>query len=143
MPWGRREECILSVPANYQWELGSPPIPTSERVAVPFEKDFRIPRPLGSLVLDDLYTGVQRSNGWSEMWFRDNAAGVQVVVRSDERFREMVIHASRVRGVLCLEPYSCATDAFNLESRDIDAGMVALEPGARWWGEVSIEVRPV
>jgi aldose 1-epimerase len=36
------------------------------------------------------------------------------------------------REAVCLEPYTCTTDAANLQPRGIDAGWLTLEPGQRW-----------
>lgn len=40
------------------------------------------------------------------------------------------------RPVICIEPYTRVTDAFNLESRGVDAGMDVLPAGEEWRAEV-------
>jgi aldose 1-epimerase len=41
---------------------------------------------------------------------------------------------------LCLEPYTCTTDAVNLQQRGVDAGWLVLPPGATWSGVVEMVV---
>ena len=56
---------------------------------------------------------------------------------SPER-RGWVVFAPTNRPVICLEPYTCATDAHNLHARGLDAGMIVLPPGETWEGRIRI-----
>jgi galactose mutarotase-like enzyme len=62
-------------------------------------------------------------------------------VRSDSGFREEVAFAPLARDVLCLEPYSCPTYAFNLEARGTAAAVTKLELGREWRGSIENEAR--
>ena len=62
-------------------------------------------------------------------------------MRADASFREWVVYAPPGRPTICLEPYTCTTDAFNLAAQGIDGGLVAVEPGGVWRGSVWITVR--
>jgi len=68
----------------------------------------------------------------------DEAAGLQVLQRCDPVFREVVVYTPPGRNAVCLEPYTCATDAINLEQQGIAAGWRTLEPGGefRTWIEI-------
>ena len=139
---GRREDCLVRVPASRLWELDPDLLPTGRTVGVPADLDFRQPRKLGSLALDNVYTGVRAQYGWSECLLRDPAAGLQLAVRADASFREIVVYAPLARPAICFEPYTCTTDALNLQPKGVDAGLIVLEPGAEWQGTIDIELRP-
>jgi len=142
-PAGRRQDCLVRVPAGRQWELGATLVPTGRVMPVPPARDFRKLRCLGDHELDDVYTGVELADGASECVLRDPSAGAEVVVRADARFREWVVYAPRGRSTICFEPYTCPTDALNLQPRGIDAGLIVLEPGETWRGAIWFTVRPV
>lgn len=138
---GDRRSCLVKVPASRLWELDPSLLPTGRTLPVPADRDFRAPRPLGDLELDDVYTGVETTNGWSECALRDPTAAAELVVRADAGFREIVVYAPAGRSAICFEPYTCATDALNLQRRGIDAGLVELEPGGIWRGTISFTLR--
>jgi aldose 1-epimerase len=53
-------------------------------------------------------------------------------------FRELVAFTPPHRQAVCLEPYTCTTDAINLQQAGIDAGWRVLAPGASWSGDVEL-----
>jgi aldose 1-epimerase len=136
-PDGDRDACEIRVPADSYWVLDDL-ITTGERRPISQAFDARAWRPLGGVHLDDVYTGLALEDGWFAAQVRDPSSGRQISVRSDAAFREHVVFAPPNRSTLCLEPYTCPTDAFNLQARGIDAGVVVLDPGERWVGRVEI-----
>ena len=60
-------------------------------------------------------------------------------LRAAPIFRHLVVFAPPAPDVVALEPYTCGPNAFNLAARGFDAGMLELEPGARF--EASFEIR--
>lgn len=136
-PDGDRDACELRIPADSFWELDEL-ITTGERKPIAGAFDAQAWRPLAGVHLDDVYTGLTLDDGWFAAQVRDPANGRQVSVRSDAAFREHVVYAPPNRSIVCLEPYTCPTDAFNLQARGIDAGVVILDPGERWVGQVEI-----
>ncbi len=136
-PGGDRRECQLQVPAPREWKLDRAKLPTGDIIDVPRPKDFRGSKPLGDLHLDDVYTDIESPGSCS---YRDPGAGEDVVLRYGGAFRDLVIYAPRSTPALCIEPYTCPTDAFNLASRGIDAGVVVLESGGSWRADVEVEI---
>ncbi len=69
----------------------------------------------------------------------DEESGLQVMQQWGPAFREIVVYTPPGRNAVCLEPYTCATDAINLQQRGIDAGWQVLEPRAefRTWIEIT------
>ena len=55
-------------------------------------------------------------------------------------FRELVLFTPGHRQAMCLEPYTCATDAINLHQRGVDAGWRVLPSGESWSAEVVCDV---
>lgn len=142
---GSRGKCRVRIPADHQWKLGPDLIPTGEVVPTSAERDFQELRELGDVELDDVYTGVQLrapERELSECVLRDPAAGAEVAVRADPSFREIVVYAPARRPVICFEPYTCATNALNLQPAGIDAGLISLWPGEVWSGTIRFTVRP-
>ena len=51
----------------------------------------------------------------------------------------MVVFTPPHRQAFCVEPYTCVTDAINLQQQGIDAGLIVLQPGQRW--QSALELR--
>ena len=134
---GTRGTSELRIPAGQVWELDQL-IPTGRRLPVDQGFDARNWRALGDAALDDVYTDLDLEGGWFTAEVREPQSNRRIAVRSDSAFREHVVYAPPNRSTLCLEPYTCPTDAFNLLSRGIDAGVIILDPGERWTGRVEI-----
>jgi aldose 1-epimerase len=131
------KHCLIQAPAHEQWELIDC-LPTGNRGPVGRDKDLREGAYFDQLKLDDVQTGLRADSGVLEHLIIDEHAGLQVSQRCDSVFRELVIYTPPGRNAVCLEPYTCTTDAINLAPRGIDAGWQVLEPGAefRTWIEI-------
>lgn len=137
---GDRRRAIVRIPSERIWQLDDTLVPTGEVVEPSPERNFRQPRALGSIYLDDVYTGVDRSAGASACELTDPTTGDALRVSAGPTFREWVAYAPPTRPAICFEPYTCPTDAFNLTDQGIDAGVIVLEPGERWsdWMELEL-----
>jgi aldose 1-epimerase len=144
IPMTQRATAQVHVPASGLWELEKL-MPTGKVLS--FEEtedrfDLREFRPLEGHFYDHVFTGVQHSaNGWSEGGLRDPESGLEMYVAADGAFREWVLYAPETRPVIALEPYTCATDAVNLNAQGIDAGLLSLAPGATWSGDIKFGLR--
>lgn len=139
----QRERAQVHVPAAGLWELEKL-MPTGTILSLDDlpEYDLRAFRPLDGLALDHVFTRVQhRADGWSEGGLRDPETGVEMFLAASEPFREWVLYAPTTRHVIALEPYTCVTDAVNLEPKGIDAGLIALPAGQTWNGEIHFGLR--
>jgi aldose 1-epimerase len=134
--------CLVSVPATSYWELRDS-LPTGQRLSVDAGRDLRTPRRLGDLTLDDVLTDVA-SDESAVLCLRgtveDPAAQATLRVFTSPAFRELVAFTPPHRQAVCLEPYTCTTDAINLQQRGVDAGLLVLEPGLTWRGVVEFSV---
>lgn len=141
-PGGSKQTLELRAPARQFWELDDTLCTTGavRPVADGFDaQDWRV---IGDTFIDDVYTDLPLVDGWFTAEIRDPASGRRVAVRSDQTFREHVVFAPRHGQAVCLEPYTCASDAFNLNARGLDAGTIVLEPGGHWQGTCVIEAVP-
>ncbi len=138
---GDRRTCRISAPTERIWELDGL-IPTG-RIAKPSaDRDLSAGVPLGDLEFDDVYTGLNADGSeWSRSTCLDPQTGVEVEVLADSAFRELVVYAPHDRPAVCLEPYTCAPNAFNLAAEGIDSGMIVLPPGERWSARVIYGMR--
>jgi aldose 1-epimerase len=103
--------------------------------------DLRGGQPLAALELDDVFGDLAFQDDECTCRLVDELAGLEVGLWFDRFFRELVIYTPPARPAICLEPYTCATDAVHLDERGIDAGWRVLEPGAAAAGRYVISIR--
>ncbi|HZO90222.1 MAG TPA: aldose 1-epimerase [Chthonomonadaceae bacterium] len=142
----QRAEAQVHVPASAYWELQKL-MPTGKTIPVdnpPSIYDLRQFRPLDNHFYDNVFTQVQRRpDGWSEGGLRDPAQGLEMYVAADRQFRDWVLYAPLNRPVIALEPYTCTTNAVNLQPRGIDAGLIVLPAGQTWAGAIHFGLRRI
>ncbi len=133
----RPAHCLVMAPASEEWELVNC-LPTGRRLPISEAKDLREGAYFDVLKLDDVLTGLPAGQTSFECGVMDELSGKQVTQLSGPAFREVVVYTPPARDAVCLEPYTCATDAINLQQRGIEAGWHVLEPRAefRTWIEI-------
>jgi len=136
-----RRDTLVRVPAARHWVL-SDKIPIGDTRPVEGGLDLRDWRALGDRSYDDVFTDVARQpDGSMEAAVRYPADGVEIVVEASAAFREWVLYAPADEDVVCVEPYTCATNAINLQARGVDAGLATLAPGETWEATMRLRVR--
>ena len=132
-------DCIVIAPAAREWVL-TDCLPTGEQRPVSPEKDLREGKYFGSFRVDDVQTSLLQMDKRTQSVIMDEQAGLQITQTSPSCFRELVVFTPGDRDAVCLEPYTCATDAINLYQRDIDAGLQVLPPGEKFqtWIEIAV-----
>lgn len=146
-PWlppaldGDRGATEVRIGAARRWELIDN-IPTGRTLAAEGPFDVRAWRAVGTQPYDDVFTSIERRpDGWSVAAVRYPSAGVEVVVEGSPEFREWVFFSDPSRDAIAIEPYTCVTNAVNLQPSGVDAGLIALEPGASWRASVRLIAR--
>lgn len=136
-PTSSRGQCLIQAPAAEEWELIGC-LPTGKRRPVAGTKDLRDGQPLEGLQLDDALTDVTAEGGRITTVVMDPEAGWQITQVTGSVFRELVVYTPPHGRSVCLEPYTCVTDAINLSAKGIDTGWQVLPPGAefRTWFEI-------
>lgn len=130
--------CLVQAPASQQWELEDC-LPTGVRSPVTESQDLREGEYYDVLKLDDVLTGLPEGDAPIDCQILDEQAGLQVTQRFPSLFRELVAFTPPWTKAVCLEPYTCVTDAINLQQQGLDAGWKILDPGqeCRTWIEIN------
>ena len=140
-PAANAAAATIKVPAATYWELDADSVPTGRRLAATDALDLRDGKPFAGLTLDHVFTDVQReADGVSRCVIENGDTGHGLVMESDAPFRELVVYTPPGRDVICFEPYTCPTDAINLEATGIPAGVIVLAPGETF--SASVRIRP-
>jgi aldose 1-epimerase len=133
----------VKCPARAYWELDEN-LPTGNRRPAEDPRDLRAERWCVGLSLDDVLTNFDRPTTpvAEQLHFRGSVRqasnGLAVEVYASSTFRELVVFTPPHRQAICLEPYTCTTDALNLQQRGVDAGLLVLQPGEEWHGVVEL-----
>ena len=124
-------DCLVEVPAMQRWELIDC-LPTGTLLDLDESHDLRDGAYVSAVTLDDVYTGVLCEGPQFECTVIDERAGLQVTQTCPPIFREIVAFTPPNRAAVCIEPYTCPTDAINLSARGIDCGWRTLGPGSEF-----------
>ncbi|MCE9531326.1 MAG: aldose 1-epimerase [Planctomycetes bacterium] len=140
------DRCKLLAPARSIWECVEN-LPTGERKPVADGYNWNSARVIGPTLLDTLYTDLgaieERADGLllrAALGHTEFPGAIQVWTSKD--FRESVLFTPQHRQAVCIEPYTCATDAINLTERGVDAGWKVLPQGEKWTGVVEFRWDP-
>jgi len=137
----QRARAEVRVPTTSVWELDHL-MPTGKIKPAEDWEDLRDFQPLEDHFFDTVFTGVQRgADGWSEGGLRDPVSRLEWYQAADAGFREWVLYAPLDKRVVAMEPYTCTTDAVNLEPKGVDAGLVSLPAGHVWHGHIRFGLR--
>lgn len=136
------DHCLVQAPAYQQWDLQEF-LPTGTKSPLSEEKDISRGVYVGRTPLDDVLTDLRPEGEVLECIIMDERSGLEVVQACDPVFRELVVYTPPDRAAVCMEPYTCVTDAINLQSQGIDAGLRVLEPGGEFRTWIEITARPV
>src|SRR5262249_35101505 len=124
-------QCLVEVPARSTWELDQN-LPTGRRVNADSARDLRTPRRFDELQLDNIYTDLDENAESGDLGILRGQLTYpghgRLRIWTSKSFREMVVFTPPHRKAICLEPYTCTTDAVNLQARGIDAGWQSLPP---------------
>jgi aldose 1-epimerase len=138
---GAADDCTVQVRAGALWPLKES-LPSGRPTPLDAARDLNAPRRVGELHLDDVLTALPAEKETDGLIKRARLtcgdAALSLWCSAD--FREMVVFNPPHRQAFCVEPYTCATDAVNLETRGIDAGWRSLPPGGRWTGIVEFRL---
>jgi aldose 1-epimerase len=120
----------VTIPAKGCWELKDN-IPTGRQYPVDEKRDLSAGKRYGELQLDDLFTD-------RDYQLKKKFCDPCLIAHENQRleiytsvgFQYIVGFTPPHRQAICMEPYTCTTDAINLHQRRIAAGLRVLRPGA-------------
>lgn len=123
--------CWLQVPARFCWELAEN-LPTGVCRPIDPGRDLRQPRRFDELHLDDVLTGLPGNGPIGQVLSDPLGKGPRLMVTASPGWRELVVFTPPHRQAVCLEPYTCPTDAINLWASGLEVGWLVLPPGEKW-----------
>jgi aldose 1-epimerase len=134
----------IRVPAAAHWELKDL-LPTGRVLPASGPTDLRDGRSLEGLVLDTVLTQIEGGTEGEPIRceLEDRGEGIRTVLEAERVFREFVVYTVPGRSSVCIEPYTCVTDAPNLQSQGISAGLRVLAPGERFRARIRLRAEPV
>lgn len=71
---------------------------------------------------------------------RDCKRRFAIRIEAEPVFRDLVLFVPPHRQAVCVEPYTCVTDAIHLHAQGIASGLRVLQPGERWQTSLTITV---
>lgn len=127
-PDGEHEEWIVSNAARNYWVLSNRLIPTGEKgpteTLMPDRKNFV----LGKNFPDNLFSDLERgADGLGHVWVKGRTQKIEVVYSKEFDFA--VIYAPLDKTLICIEPQTGPTNAFNLNHEGKYPELPVLEPG--------------
>ena len=134
------KNCHIFVPAKKYWELDQF-LPTGQIHDVNETSDLRTGKPFSEIKFDDVFTDLTLVDGTSRCIIDDRDTGIKMILEADEQFRELVVYTPPDRASICFEPYTCPTDAINLQEKGIDAGLIILKPGQTFSSRICIYIQ--
>ena len=137
-PRGTRTTMQVQGDIDRHWQLDTRLLPDGTMNEPLGRFDVRQPVTLGDGTFDDAYSFAPK-RGERAARLIDPQLKMALELRAAPIFRTLVVYAPPSPNVVALEPYTCGPDAFNLATQGVDAGMLELQPGARF--EASFEIR--
>ena len=133
-PEAKVDETVLWTAADSVWETDDG-LPTGRRLPLPPEFDFQSPRLVGPTVFDNLFgcsPSVDADQPSRVAALTHPSAAGELSIHADPAFGQIVLFTPPHRTAVAIEPYTCTTDAGNLELRGIAAGWRELPAGGRF-----------
>ncbi len=127
-PDGLREEWTLSIGAKNHWIATQQLIPTGEKEPtekyLPGANSFT----LGKTFVDDNFSDLERdAKGLGHIWVKGKSEKIEVVYGPEYDFA--VVYAPLNHTLVCIEPQTGPTNAFNLNQEGKFPGLIILEAG--------------
>ena len=136
--YGTGASVLLEMPCEQYYEMEAS-LPTGAAVAIPDYLDFRVLRPLGDHVYNDLLTGRQEALTARIIY---PAWKTEIAMYSDPIFEHVILFAPEDKPFFAVEPVTNASDGFNLYEQGVPGtGVFVLQPGATQHGEVRLQVK--
>lgn len=124
---GQAGACRIQLPACGRWELADM-LPTGKRLPLDSPESYRSGLSVGEMTFDDVFTGLQFSDGICTCRVIDPDSGRQLEVAFDDAFSQCVVYNPPHREAVCIEPYTCVPNPLELHEVGIDTGLRVLQP---------------
>lgn len=130
-----RAEWKVRLPVREKMKLSPRLIPTGEREAVASTETFT----LGDRLLDDVYTGLVRdADGFAR--FSVEGKKQKITLEYGPKYSTAVVYAPKGRDLICFEPMTGITNAFNASHEGWYKELQSIAPGEAW--QEAFRIRP-
>lgn len=119
---------VIQVPVTKRWNLRDL-LPTGELSTAANATELAIGSSIGDQEFDEVFTGLGFSGGKFTGSVTNQHAGWRTSIEFSDAFPECVLFTAPHREAVCIEPYSSAPNAFELEEFGISTGLQTLAPG--------------
>lgn len=136
---GAADDCTVTVPMRQVWKLHEM-LPTGSMLDAQTKGPLASGVSFGEMYYDDVFSQPIFSGGFCTATIANSSAGCQLAIRFDDSFRECVVFNPPHREAVCIEPYTCCPNPFELSERGIDAGLRVLKPGESFQARYSLQV---
>lgn len=123
----------LQFRATGVWLNGTDSLPQAH-VPVPPDWDHTAGKPVGSVVLDNLFTG------WDRTARLSLGGGPTLHLTAEEAFERLVVYTPEGKDYFCVEPVSHMTDAINRLDQPNRGGLHILAPGETFHSRVKLNL---
>ncbi len=135
-----RDACRVLAPARVLLQELEKMLPGNGTPPVDGKRNLLAGMAYGDTQLDDVFTDLVSDAGKITCRIDDPTNRRRMVLEFDDSFHELVAFDPPHREAFCLEPYSCAPDAYKLTDRGIDAGLRVLKPGETFQARVTMRL---
>jgi aldose 1-epimerase len=136
---GSRDRCVVTVPADHYWELAHM-MPTGRKLPATGTHGLASGMQFADTKLDDVFTDLTFANGRAVTTITDPDNHRTLELTFDEQFRECVVYNPPHREAICIEPYTCVPDAYQLAEAGVDTGLRVLSPGESFSSRIDIRL---
>lgn len=123
IPDSPRDSWTVHVPVREHYKVSSSTIPTGETEPANLPDRFQ----LSGRQFDDVF---RRADSTDEFWVE--AEGRRISVRFGPKFPVAVVYAPQTKNLICFEPMTAITNAFNLAHAGLFQDLPATPPGETW-----------
>ncbi|MCC6791608.1 MAG: aldose 1-epimerase, partial [Thermomicrobiales bacterium] len=142
MPNGARDSRI-SFPAAAYW-LHENGLPAGEIAPVSAAQDFQSGQSFDGVAWDGVTTELTPADdGLVHTLVTDPETGLAIDQSFPPDFNNVVVWVPPHRDAIAVEPWTTVPNAFALEKRGIDTGLLTLEPGESWATRITFELTPL
>ncbi|HET6883706.1 MAG TPA: aldose 1-epimerase [Pirellulales bacterium] len=136
---GQADDCLVTVPTAEYWELQNM-LPTGRRLPASERANLAGTMRFADMQLDDVFTGLTATDV-VRTTIEDPHSGRMLELAFDASFRECVVYNPPHREAVCIEPYTCVPDAYELEATGIEAGLRHLHAGESFHTRFEISLK--
>ena len=140
--FGQRDACDVIIPAHSYWEL-SAMLPSGRKLPAIGDRGVGGSLPFGQTRLDDIFTDLDGRDGRVVCRLLDGVNGRRLSLVFDDAFSHCVVFNPPHREAICIEPYTCVSDAFTLAERGVATGLRILAPGESFQARIEIRLSEI